>query len=174
MSTDVGTCSKCSNQRVLNAENICAMCVSRTAAVEVADAEEMATPGTPGDQAADVHDDKVVSIERTAPAVSARITITLYEDGNAQVDGPFEDRILFKGLLGIAEDVEREMYAAKRVQALRQHAAEQKMPWWKRQLLERKRKKAMKLHTEKQQAARRDAERLAAQQAASPQGAVTK
>lgn len=157
-------CNKCSNERALNAEGICAMCVARAeAAGDEVEGAEVASQ-------TQKQEDNVIEIAAQGPAVSARITITLYEDGNAQVDGPFEDRILFKGLIGIALDVERDMYAQKRVQAMRQAIELQKMPWWKRKLLQRKQKKAAEERKQKEDAARRDAERLAASSsAAGPQ-----
>lgn len=96
--------------------------------------------------------EKVVEMPKR-PAIAAQITIVMYDDGNMQVDGPFEDRILFRGLLDIARDVEFAEYQKRigRKQAEMERLA--KMPWWKRKLLERKAKQ----QAEAAEQARRDA-----------------
>jgi hypothetical protein len=81
-------------------------------------------PSKAADERAQIHADaletsKVVELpqQQSGPQLQGRITISLYADGNAQVDGPFDDRILYHGLLAIAADVERDMYSKRRAQA---------------------------------------------------------
>lgn len=64
--------------------------------------------------------------------VRTRIMITLYEDGNCVVDGPFEDRVLFNGLLHIASEVDRDMYHRRIAQERRAAEKAAKEPMWKR------------------------------------------
>lgn len=81
------------------------------------------------------------------PQVRAQITITLLDDGNCQVNGPFEDRLLFRGLLEIAADVERAKHMGQMVRANlgAQQAQRVKEPFWKRKMRERAERKAAEL-----------------------------
>lgn len=42
--------------------------------------------------------------ERAREAIRCEVNITLFKDGNFQVNGPFEDRILFEGVMALALD----------------------------------------------------------------------
>lgn len=47
----------------------------------------------------------------TGPKIKAALAVVLYENGHVTVDGPFEDRITFAGLLYLAQDAERMKFA---------------------------------------------------------------
>jgi hypothetical protein len=66
------------------------------------------------------------------PQVRAQIVITLYEDGNFQVNGPLHDRILFYGLLEMARDSVL-MQAGRKVQERQAaEAVKGSAPWWRK------------------------------------------
>lgn len=88
--------------------------------------------------------------------VRAQITITLYEDGNCVVDGPFEDRVLFNGLLHIASEVDRDMYHRRIAQERRAAEKAAKEPVWKR-IVRVAREKAAERKKERDGAGQRDA-----------------
>ena len=110
----IAKCAKCSNEREVNEQQVCALCQARSEEVQAersAPADTMIGGGN-----------NVISIDAAkpqAPAVRARLVIILTEDGNMQVDGPFEDRVLYHGLLAMAADVERNMADDRRRRALR-------------------------------------------------------
>jgi len=70
--------------------------------------------------------------EKQPPQVRSQITITLFEDGQIQVNGPLNDRILFYGMLEVARDsvLMRAGREGERVQAAEQ--VKGSLPWWRK------------------------------------------
>jgi hypothetical protein len=88
---------------------------------------------------------KAVIEEQTKPAGPQpvyEVRITLYDNGTMNVQGPFHDRIAFKGMLEVAADIERDMFHKAQDKAKRDQEKLNEMPWFQRKLLERRERKA--------------------------------
>ncbi len=78
--------------------------------------------------------------EPTGPEVVGSITIVLLSDGNFKVDGPFEDRILFHGMMSLAMDAERDVAVQRRMQRMMPQHANKGPNYWQRKMQEMKAK----------------------------------
>jgi hypothetical protein len=93
-----------------------------------------ATPPTPinGKEV----EDNVVDLKPRAempagPEIVGQITITLTSDGNFKLDGPFDDRILFHGLMSLAMDAERDVAVNRR---MRKMLPKQTETYWQKKM----------------------------------------
>lgn len=50
------------------------------------------------------------AVKAAREAIRCEINITLFKDGNFQMQGPFEDRILFEGVMAMAQDLMRQQW----------------------------------------------------------------
>jgi hypothetical protein len=48
--------------------------------------------------------------ERAKAAIQAEISIVVFKDGNFHMNGPWHDRIMFEGLMGVAADFMRQQF----------------------------------------------------------------
>lgn len=109
--------------------------------------------------------DNVVEIKRGTPAdeaptpeIRSQMTLVLFADGSFQCDGPYNDRIMFHGMLAMAAETEHDN-ARNVIERARKFAeARAKEPAWKR-IIRQAREKAL---VRKQQEAKDAAEKQAA------------
>lgn len=96
-------------------------------------------------ESADVVDIASAKKEEPIPPsqiVALTMTITLFEDGNIQVDGPFHDRVAFHGLLAMAAHVEHKMFDDQAAKALAHRRMLQNESWIQRKMRERRERRA--------------------------------
>lgn len=70
---------------------------------------------------------KPVSLKATA-----HLQVTTFEDGNAQVSGPFQNPMQYYGLLGIAMESMINRHRAQQEKAEAQAQVKGSLSWWKR------------------------------------------
>jgi len=79
---------------------------------------------------------KIEVVDPNPRALRATLTISLYADGDMQVDGPLDDVLLYKGMLAMAEDLGRDYAVNRRKQINAKLADAKKEPFWKRKMKE--------------------------------------
>ncbi len=66
-----------------------------------------------------------IAQHKARESIATEVHVTLFKDGNMQMNGPWHDRLLFEGVLGLATDAMRDQFhkmqaqAAQRVQPVR-------------------------------------------------------
>jgi hypothetical protein len=64
--------------------------------------------------------------------VKAQLTITLYTNGEFQVNGPLDDHILYYGLLGMAHNAPAMQAGRQAQQQMKAESVKGSAPWWKK------------------------------------------
>jgi hypothetical protein len=129
-------CSRYERGAVASCDEQCGDCVSRQSVTSDAfpsrTAEEMCAdkPTPPVDNVVKMPE------QPKGPVLVASISISMTDDGNLRVDGPFHDRILFHGLLEMARQYERDFAVSTARNAAFQAEQRKKEPFWKRKVRE--------------------------------------
>lgn len=86
--------------------------------------------------------------ELASSTLRSEIKIRLYHGGNMQVDGPLEDRVLFHGMLYMANEIgqnyAKSLDEANRLAMLDRNPKKGSMGWWRRQVTSYQERVALK------------------------------